>query len=344
MSGAYAVRTGAAADFSALLDFTLELEKQTVAVSAEIRQVEGTFYLRLIKLPTELLGALLPADRSVVPEITRYLNVWYSFKADSLNKYIPGFEIDRSAAGLDPAKQAKIKELVAKANLYHIQSVTRNELIGEVDVYRYLADLLTENLLALVREMAVVLDNRTFTAAEESQLRTVLAQAAKAKVQLWVGKDDHLLRRSHVSLDDVSAGASLLSTEINLEFTDFNQARIGAPEGALSLEAVIDEAISRQQRLTRDSRRITDLRQIQLALELFADSHRGQYPADIYSVTPCGRAAACGLASVDACGGKLCLAAVPTDPLDRTYAYAPHTTRRTIDAYHLGASLEDSGN
>ncbi|MBI2625514.1 hypothetical protein HYW68_00485 [Candidatus Parcubacteria bacterium] len=310
--------------------------------SAEIRQVEGTFYLRFTKLPAELLGALLPAERSVVPEITRYLNTWYSFKADSLKKYVPGFETDISVAGLDPAKEAKIKELVAKANLYHIQSVTRNELMGEASVYRYLVDLLTENFLALVREMSAVLGNRTLTAAEESQLRAVLTQAARAKVQLWIGKDDHLLRRSHVSLDDLSAGVSLLSTEINLELSDFNRAVVTAPEGASPLENVIEDALNASRIKSRDALRLADVRQIQVALERFADNHRQAYPQDIYALTPCGRTGACGLASSDACGSTSCIASVPVDPLNGgRYVYDSHLTRRTIDAYHLGTSLED---
>ncbi|MBI3305220.1 hypothetical protein HYZ80_02785 [Candidatus Parcubacteria bacterium] len=336
VSGAYATRAGAPSDFSALLDFNLEMGRETIAVTIELRQVEGTFYLRLVKFPTELLGGFSSDD------LSRYLNQWYSFKIESLKKYLPDFERESVNANLNLDQEQKIRALVAKANLYHIQSVTRNEKVEGAGVYRYLVNLLTENFITLVREASAVLNERALTPEAEAGLRNVLGQFAQAKVQLWVGKDDHLLRRSHITIDDLGVGGYSLPAEITLELSDFNRAVVTAPEGALPLEKVIEDALNASRIKSRDARRLADMRQIQLALELFADNHRQAYPPDIYALTPCGRASACGLASPDACGSTSCIAVVPVDPLDGgRYVYNPHLTRRTIDAYHLGTSLED---
>ncbi len=97
----------------------------------------------------------------------------------------------------------------------------------------------------------------------------------------------------------------------------------------------------------RDTKRLGDIRQIQLALELFADSHNQVYPqADMYSTTACGTGVACGLASSDSCGTRQCLSTVPRDPTGTPapqywYNYSP-ATNPTL--YHLGANLEESTN
>lgn len=97
----------------------------------------------------------------------------------------------------------------------------------------------------------------------------------------------------------------------------------------------------------RDTKRLGDIRQIQLALELFADSHNQVYPqADMYSTTACGTGVACGLASSDSCGTRQCLSTVPRDPTGTPapqywYNYTPVTNPTS---YHLGANLEESVN
>lgn len=97
----------------------------------------------------------------------------------------------------------------------------------------------------------------------------------------------------------------------------------------------------------RDTKRLGDIRQIQLALELFADSKNQVYPqTDMYSTAACGAGVVCGLGSSDSCGSRSCLSAVPKDPSGTPapqywYNYSPAANPT---AYHLGANLEESVN
>ncbi|MBI3305111.1 type II secretion system protein [Candidatus Parcubacteria bacterium] len=97
----------------------------------------------------------------------------------------------------------------------------------------------------------------------------------------------------------------------------------------------------------RDIKRLSDLRQIQLALELFADSHNQTYPAhDIYdAVTLCAGGVDCGLAVADACGTKRCINPLPVDPAGGSsskYWYTYTQTAAAPTLFHLGSNLEEA--
>ncbi len=94
------------------------------------------------------------------------------------------------------------------------------------------------------------------------------------------------------------------------------------------LSSVVLASLNSARKKGRDARRVSDIRQLQLALELYYDKNNA-YPqvTDLDSST---------LVSDGF------LAVIPHDPSDQrdySYAYATNGTN-----YHLGASLEDSGN
>ncbi|MBI2624195.1 type II secretion system protein [Candidatus Parcubacteria bacterium] len=108
----------------------------------------------------------------------------------------------------------------------------------------------------------------------------------------------------------------------------------------------------------RDTKRLGDIRQIQLALELFADSHNQVYPngtaggEELYGTVTCAATPAdgtsdCGLAAADACGSRSCMSTVPRDPTGSSPANKYFYTFEPASAptrYHLGANLEESTN
>jgi prepilin-type N-terminal cleavage/methylation domain-containing protein len=94
------------------------------------------------------------------------------------------------------------------------------------------------------------------------------------------------------------------------------------------LSSVVLASLNSARKKGRDARRVADLRQMQLALELYYDKYGG-YPqvTDLDSST---------LVSDGF------ISAIPHDPSDNTdysYAYATNGT-----GYHMGASLEDPSN
>ena len=94
------------------------------------------------------------------------------------------------------------------------------------------------------------------------------------------------------------------------------------------LSSVVLASLNSARQKGRDARRISDIKQIQLALELYYDAN-GQYPTAISTstlVTP----------------GYI--AALPADPVGNTaYSYSPYAvsgSAAVCSSYHLGASLE----
>lgn len=86
---------------------------------------------------------------------------------------------------------------------------------------------------------------------------------------------------------------------------------------------------------SRDARRLSDLKEMKLALSVFFDANR-RYPTD-------AEWAANQLASDTApnCNGKRCMPIVPKDPRDGTL-YPYYRCSETM--YHLGANLEMNNN
>ncbi len=98
------------------------------------------------------------------------------------------------------------------------------------------------------------------------------------------------------------------------------------------LSAVVLASLTTAQQKGRDARRLSDIKQIQLALELYYDANQS-YPTDIYA------------ANVLAPGY---IATMPHDPSSNLpYAYVGLTgyaSGSVCGSYHLGARLEQSGS
>ncbi|HEY4493087.1 MAG TPA: type II secretion system protein [Candidatus Paceibacterota bacterium] len=88
------------------------------------------------------------------------------------------------------------------------------------------------------------------------------------------------------------------------------------------LSSVVLASLNTARKKARDARRISDIKQLQLALELNADDNSGNYAAALADLAPDY------------------ISIVPSDPSDQSaYSFASDGTE-----YHLGATLEDANN
>lgn len=94
------------------------------------------------------------------------------------------------------------------------------------------------------------------------------------------------------------------------------------------LSSVVVASLNSARQKARDARRVDDIKQVQLALDLYFDANAGKYPTNIDAVVS---------------GGFL--PRKPTPPAgvagETEYKYAPLAT---CTSYHLGTVLEDSGH
>lgn len=99
------------------------------------------------------------------------------------------------------------------------------------------------------------------------------------------------------------------------------------------LSSVVLASLNSARKKGRDARRVADIKQIQLALELYYDAN-SNYPtsAQYYTAGP-------PVTSALVTGGFI--SAVPTDPLTQlSYSYAALGSGTTCSSYHLGATIE----
>ena len=89
------------------------------------------------------------------------------------------------------------------------------------------------------------------------------------------------------------------------------------------LSSVVLASLNTAREKARDARRISDIKNLQLALELHADDNDGNYAATLADLTP------------------TYISVVPKDPLDDSdYFFGSDGTTE----YHLGATLENDSN
>lgn len=94
------------------------------------------------------------------------------------------------------------------------------------------------------------------------------------------------------------------------------------------LSSVVVASLNSARQKARDARRVDDVKQLQLALDLYFDANAGKYPANL-----------------DAVATKGFIPKKPTPPAgvagETEYKYAPLAN---CTSYHLGTVLEDSGH
>ncbi|MCW9054439.1 MAG: prepilin-type N-terminal cleavage/methylation domain-containing protein [Candidatus Pacebacteria bacterium] len=92
------------------------------------------------------------------------------------------------------------------------------------------------------------------------------------------------------------------------------------------LSSVVLASLNSAREKARDARRISDVKQLQLALELYFDSN-ANYPTSTASLV------------------STYIAAIPTDPQSGSaYSYAALGSGSTCSSYHLGATLENTSH
>ncbi|OHA26012.1 MAG: hypothetical protein A3D52_01335 [Candidatus Taylorbacteria bacterium RIFCSPHIGHO2_02_FULL_44_36] len=95
------------------------------------------------------------------------------------------------------------------------------------------------------------------------------------------------------------------------------------------LTSIVTANLSSARQKARDTKRVSDIKQLQLALALYADANSNRYPAALASLAP------------------IYIQVIPMPPggtSQTTYSYAALGSGASCTSYHLGVLLEVSGN
>ena len=103
------------------------------------------------------------------------------------------------------------------------------------------------------------------------------------------------------------------------------------------LASVVLASLNSARKKSRDARRLADVKQLQVALELYYDANSGDYPGLLSA-----------LIGATACGSISCISVVPKPPSgsgQTDYAYSSFGASATdCSNYHLGAVMEENTN
>jgi len=191
----------------------------------------------------------------------------------------------------------------------------------------------------------------------EKETDELLKKITKGEVELFIGRNSYLLYGLNVHFDinealtnppssinkkDEEEGIDRGKSSINfsLKFTDHNKKfDFDKPKDAKDMDYVLNaimetlyfgpdyepgtvDMMSDTQMKWRDTARVSDVRQIQLALEMYADAHSDFYPLSLNELTP------------------EFISNIPGDPSNESlYAYSYYPEYNPTK-YHIGASLE----
>ena len=101
------------------------------------------------------------------------------------------------------------------------------------------------------------------------------------------------------------------------------------------LSSVVLTSLNSARIKSRDARRVSEIRQIQYALELYYDAN-GKYPTCLFAGGSCG---------TTVLNGSAYMKSVPKDPRSGLqYTYAAIGSGTNCSSYHLGTSMEEKTN
>lgn len=95
---------------------------------------------------------------------------------------------------------------------------------------------------------------------------------------------------------------------------------------AITVPALILTSLESAQTKIHDARRVVDIMQLRLALDMYYNGNSGKYPMVLSDLAP------------------MYIPTIPSDPLDRILSKTSYFYTSDGSSYHLGASLEDSAN
>lgn len=187
-------------------------------------------------MPLELLSTVGGLTPFALLDVTQYLKNWYSLNKRTLIelKALPDPEsIDKAQ---EEIKKEKLKLILETSDLFEIKEVSRSGKIAGEGVYIYLLIPKKENVRSTLAKITELLQDRTLTKSEESQLDSFVDELSKAKITAWIGKKDYYLRKLTVMIPNFSYGAIRLDTSMTFEFSDFNTAIVKKPSGYITFD------------------------------------------------------------------------------------------------------------
>ncbi len=289
----------------ATINFNTTLSGTEMKVEAEVRNLNDITYLKVNKLPSPLgslvnqfMGKWLEIDWQKLAQKQAEL-----LAQSGLSAEVPNFDLEENKARAERI-QKEVKKLFLKYKLFQVKKRLRDEQVDGHKCYHYQVSLIRENLSQLLegvlniltlefnKENPVLLQGLDKREEWQDKIKQINKVLAKAQGEFWIDKKDFYLRRYNFNLNfdltrlevDKEIKKHLpqnIEIDLSGHLADFNQpVKINKPKESESLLDIIEAEMQKEMVHSRDAKRLSDIAQIQTALELYYNDV-GRYPEEL---------------------------------------------------------------
>lgn len=303
-------------------------ERTEFSVDAELRRIRDKGYFKIDGMPRAISENLAHAD----PAFNDIEHQWFSIDLKTAEQLLGEENITFTNKNTQPgnrpnAKQEQeIKELVRNARALRINADLPRETVTGHATRHYEIAFDQNGLKQFIRGLSRIQQGRDISESDLREFDQFVDEYGLPKGEIWIGTADYLPYKTLITWT-IQPPRQNESAAIRYEliFDEFNQSvDVEMPDNSEDFTKRIEDSLAASRKRVRDARRIADIRQIQLGVELYYDANRS-YPTILTQLAP------------------EYLTNVPADPTDKAlYRYVPHFTGARVDSYHLGANLEES--
>ncbi len=322
----------------------------TYKVDVDALKKSGIYYFKINNIPSLFLGSLAAMKGQwikVDPSIASSSDDTYS-EFSYFSSKLPDVEKsykEQRKAFTDLIK--KVATIADEENLLTLKTPPYSERIDGRVLYRYDLKIHKSAIVPFYKRFIAAVDdlkskNNSLVISDQSYLEYLQSKEfddifdyydKNTFLTLWADSQGFPAVVTYtLRIIPPDTATQLKNKQINIVWklvvSDINQkVNIIAPDNAKSIQDLIGANNTSATAIrSRDARRISDTKQIQLALELYFGANKANYPKSLNELAP------------------TFIPKLPTDPTDKLpyrYTYYIDGTRTM---YHLGASLEDSSN
>ncbi|OGE88978.1 MAG: hypothetical protein A3J07_04740 [Candidatus Doudnabacteria bacterium RIFCSPLOWO2_02_FULL_49_13] len=251
------------------VEFSFTLTFQDFVFGVETKTLTKTVYIKLDQVPD--LGFI---------DLSKIKNIWIKIDESELGQSSAGDE-------LTPEQKRKLRELWDTSNPFSISAKLPDEKIDGAAVYRFQYQIDRERLKQFIAGSEQIATGHEMDDTEKQEL---LKGVTFTTGELWIGKKDYYLRKITGGVSASTESNSVGSGQVNWEFkmSNFNQPlNIQAPAEYKTVDEITalltGQSLGDARENSRDAKRISDIRQLQTALELFYNDN-ARYPTALNGV------------------------------------------------------------
>lgn len=249
-------------------ELTFQADSQGMSLKVNVKALDDASYINVEQFPK--IGSFEP---------DKFLGTWIKITRKTFENFAPAVSEESESL---PQDEQRIRAAYNEHPFLVLKDKSR-EKIGTKAVFRYVYEIDKEELKKYYQN---VMEGRENEALE--RLYQVLDKMQFKEGEVWVGSKDHFIYKFRTALSYKDEEAAVTLT-LNLDLGNYNEpGEITAPSSYKNAEQVWQEVMAQSLTSARsksnDAQRIADIRQLQVALELYYNKF-AKYPAQLIDLS-----------------------------------------------------------